>query len=65
MRDLVLNIFFLSDKEFSQGFYPLLVHYSIHHFMNEEIDSCEREPYFNQSEGGPCHRIRCFRIDKP
>ncbi len=49
----------------SQRFDPLLPHYSIHHFMNEEIDSCEREPYFDQSKSGHCHRIRCFLIDKP
>ncbi len=49
----------------SQGFDTLLVHYSIHHFMNEEIVSCEREPYFDQLERGPYHRIQVFLIDKP
>ncbi len=51
--------------QISQGFDTLLVHYSIHHFMNEEIVSCEREPYFDQSERGPYRRIQCFLIDKP
>ncbi len=37
-----------SRKHTSQGFEPLTSDYSIHHFMNEEIDSCEREPYFDQ-----------------
>ncbi len=40
-------------EDISQGFEPLLSHYSIHHFMNEEINSCEREPYFDQWEIGP------------
>ncbi len=53
-----------SSVQSSQGFDPLLPHYSIHHFMNEEIDSCEREPYFDQLKRGPCDRIRCFLIDK-
>ena len=30
----------------SQGFDPLLPEFSIHHFMNEEIESCERLHYF-------------------
>ncbi len=39
---------YISGKDVSQGFEPLLSHYSIYHFMNEEIVSCEREPYFDQ-----------------
>ncbi len=53
------------DAYVSQGFDTLLLHYSNYHFMNEEMVSCEREPYFDQSERGPYHRIRRLLIDKP
>ena len=33
--------------------------------MCDEIDSCERLPYFDLSKRGTYHRIQCFLIDKP
>ncbi len=34
-------------------------------FMNGEINSCERLPYFDLSKRGTYGRIQCFLIDKP
>ncbi len=55
---------YLLVRENEWCYSALLAEFSIHHFMNGKIDSCERLPYFDLSKRGACHRIQCFLIDK-
>ena len=45
----IVKTYLQCDHKIQSGIDPLLPHFPLQYFLNEEIDSCERLPYFNLS----------------